>query len=82
MDASTVQQWLLAFAEQTAEHAIVLLDLQFTVLWANAAATQILGLPAARMIGVPAAPILHAGGHRAGHTGTRNRPRRQPGLVG
>lgn len=53
MDASTVQRWLLAFAEQTSEHAIVLLDLQFTVLWANPAATEILGLPAAQMVGGP-----------------------------
>src|SRR5512144_2268389 len=53
MDAATVQQWLWAFAEQTSEHAIVLLDLRFTVLWANPAATQILGLPAAQMIGCP-----------------------------
>lgn len=53
MDASTVQQWLLAFAEQTADYAIVLLDLQFTVLWANGAATEILGLPITRMIGGP-----------------------------
>ena len=53
MDASTVQQWLLAFAEQTAEYAIVLLDLQFNVLWVNPAATQILGQSAAQMIGRP-----------------------------
>lgn len=53
MDASTVQQWLLAFAEQTADYAIVLLDLQFNVLWVNPAATQILGLPAAQIIGRP-----------------------------
>jgi two-component system CheB/CheR fusion protein len=53
MDASTVQQWLLAFAEQTADYAIVLLDLQFNVLWVNPATTQILGLPATQMIGRP-----------------------------
>jgi PAS domain S-box-containing protein len=53
MDASTVQQWLLAFVEQTSEHAIFLLDLQFTVLWANPAATEIMGLPGAAMIGGP-----------------------------
>lgn len=53
MDATTVQQWLLAFAEQTSEHVIVLLDLRFTVLWANPAATQILGLAAAQMVGCP-----------------------------
>lgn len=53
MDAAIVQQWLLAFAEQTSDYAIVLLDLRFTVLWANNAAIQILGLPAAQMIGCP-----------------------------
>ncbi len=53
MDAATVQQWLLAFAEQTDDYAILMLDLQFTVLWANGGATQILGLPAVEMTGCP-----------------------------
>jgi two-component system CheB/CheR fusion protein len=53
MDVETVQQWLWAFAEQTPEHAMLLLDCRFMVLWVNPAATQILGLPADQMVGCP-----------------------------
>jgi two-component system CheB/CheR fusion protein len=52
MDEATVRQWLWAFASQTQEHAIVLLDHQFLVQWANPAAAQILGMPAAQMTGM------------------------------
>ena len=52
MDEATIRQWLWAFASQTQEHAILLLDRQFVVQWANPAAAQILGMPASQMAGM------------------------------
>ncbi|MDB6163292.1 MAG: domain S-box-containing protein [Xanthomonadaceae bacterium] len=53
MDAASIKQWLWAFAEQTPEHAILLLDLRFTVLWANPGAGRIFGIPPMQMTGQP-----------------------------
>jgi two-component system CheB/CheR fusion protein len=51
LDCEAVKYWLWSFAVQTPEHAILLLDVDLQVLWANAGAAEILGEPAAQIIG-------------------------------
>ena len=58
MDTATVKAWLWAFAVQTPEHAILLLDAGMTVLWANPGAAEILGQP---VVVAPAAVPLRRG---------------------
>lgn len=53
MDTATVKAWLWAFAVQTPEHAILLLDAGMTVLWANPGAAEILGQPTGDIVGGP-----------------------------
>jgi two-component system CheB/CheR fusion protein len=53
MDERQAREWLWTFAEQSQDFAVVLLDLRFTVLWANPAAARIFGTSLARMIGEP-----------------------------
>jgi PAS domain S-box-containing protein len=53
MEEATVKEWLLAFAEQTQDHAVLLLDLQFTVRWANPGAGRIFGMEVGAMLGQP-----------------------------
>ena len=51
MDIDDAKQWLLAFAMQTPEHAILMLDRTFVVRWANPAAGEIFATPVAAMVG-------------------------------
>lgn len=51
LDVDTASRWICAFADQTTEHAILLLDLDLNVLWANACAGKILALRASDLVG-------------------------------
>ena len=51
LDVGTARQWICAFADQTTEHAILLLDLHLSILWANTCAGKILGLPSPDLVG-------------------------------
>jgi two-component system CheB/CheR fusion protein len=53
MDLDMVREWICAFADQTTEHAILLLGQDLRVLWANAAAGTILAADPASIVGGP-----------------------------
>lgn len=53
MDVDAARDWICAFAEQTIEHAILLLAPDLTVLWANPAAASILGAERTGIVGGP-----------------------------
>ncbi len=53
ISVEAARDWVCAFADQTIEHAVLLLDLDLNVLWANACAGKVLGLPPAEIVGAP-----------------------------
>lgn len=53
VDADGVKDWLWAFAQQTLDYAVLLVDLDGRVLWANAGAAWILAATTAEIVGAP-----------------------------
>jgi two-component system CheB/CheR fusion protein len=53
MDLDMVREWICAFADQTTEHVILLLDRDLRVRWANAAAGTVLCADTASIVGGP-----------------------------
>jgi PAS domain S-box-containing protein len=51
LDQASVREWLCAFADRSRDHAILLLDPDLTVLWANDTAGVILGAEPQSLVG-------------------------------
>jgi PAS domain S-box-containing protein len=53
IDAGAIKEWLWAFAQQSLDYAVLLVDVEGSILWANPGATWILAATTQEIVGGP-----------------------------